>query len=256
MFAAIDEVLLGRAATDLTTVRASGDLQQRYDTKYVLNVDTALELLAVLDPQWRVLEVDRQRSTAYQSSYYDDPDFGLFHDHVQGRRLRYKVRTRRYGDDPTEMLEIKLKSGRGATDKRRLQRTAAFGSELTSVERQWLSDTLTNAYGRRPPAPLKYTLGLDYTRRTMFNPVSGERLTIDSGVVAHASSETAAPVGAGVVVEVKSAVWSCPTVRELHRHSIRPLTFSKYCAALAALHPELDQRARLRAQRSLDRYQT
>ncbi len=256
MFAAIDEILLRRATTDLDTLRASGDLQKRYDTKYVLAVGAAVELLQVLDPRWQVLQVDRKRSTAYQSSYYDDQDFGLFHDHVKGRRQRYKVRTRRYGNDPNEMLEVKLKSGRGGTDKRRMQRTVAFGTELTNVERQWLSDTVLDAYGRRPEAPLKYTLGLDYTRRTMFNPVSGDRLTIDSGIVAQADSGSASPVGDAVIIEVKSVGWACPTVRLLHGHSIRPLTFSKYCAALSALHPELDQRARLRAERSFARCQT
>jgi len=255
MTTVIDEALLNRPTTDLDTLRLAGDLQERYDTKYVLTAETAVELLELLDPNWRVLEVNHKRSTEYQSAYYDDQDFGLFRDHVQGRRLRYKVRTRRYGSDPDEMLEVKLKSGRGGTDKRRIQRTVAFGTELTIGERQWLSDTLLDAYGQRPQTPLKYTVGLDYTRRTMFNPVSGERLTIDSGVVATADCGTATPVGNGIVVEVKSLTWCCPTVRLLHRHSIRPLTFSKYCAALSALHPELDQRARKRAQRSFAHYE-
>lgn len=256
MFAAIDQNLLGRATTDLATLRASGDLQERYDTKYVLDLATAVATLELLDPNWQVLQVDRKRFTAYQSSYYDDQDFGLFRDHVMGRRLRYKVRTRRYGDDPDEMLEIKLKSGRGGTIKRRIQRAVAYGSELTNIERQWVSDTILDDYGRRPQTPLKYSLALNYTRRTMFNPVSGDRLTIDSGVVAEADCGRATPVGDAVVIEVKSVVWSCPTVRLLHRHRIRPVNFSKYCAAAAALHPELNQRARSRAERSFAHYRT
>lgn len=256
MFVAIEENLLRRDATDLDTLRASGDLQDRYDTKYVLNLDAALKVLDVLDSDWQVLQVNQKRFTPYESSYYDDQNFGLFRDHVMGRRLRYKVRTRRYGNDPDEMLEIKLKSGRGGTLKRRIQRTVAYGTELTNVERQWISDTLLDDYGRRPDNALKYSVGLHYTRRTLFNPVSGERLTIDSGVVAEADSGTATPVGDAVVIEVKSVVWCCPTVRLLHRNYIRPLTFSKYCAALSSLHPELNQRARSRAERSFGHYQT
>jgi len=256
MFTAIDQLLVCRDTTDLETLRASGDLQERYDTKYVLNLATAVEVLEILDRNWKVLQVDRERFTAYQSSYYDDQDLDLFHDHIMGRRLRYKVRTRRYGNEPDEMLEIKLKSGRGGTIKRRIQRTVAFGTELTNVERQWISDTILDDYGRRPESALKYTLGLNYTRRTMFNSVSGERLTIDSGVVAEADCGTATPIGDAVVIEMKSVVWTCPTVRLLHRHCIRPVNFSKYCAALAALHPELNQQARSRAERSLARLQT
>lgn len=256
MSTAIDSVLLRRPSVDLPTVRASADLQQRYDAKYVLPADIVAELLSQLDTRWRVLEVDGKRSTAYSSRYLDDDDFGLFRDHIKGRRLRYKVRTRRYGDDSREVLEIKLKSGRGATDKRRKQRASSLGSDLTSAERRWLSETVLEVYGRPVSASLRFSLALGYTRRTLFNADTGERVTIDSDLVATVGTESAAPVHEAVVVEVKGADWNGPTVRMLQQRSVRPLMFSKYCAALASLHPDLDQRARRRAQRSIAQYQT
>lgn len=256
MSAAIDEVLIRRLPIDLATVRADADLQQRYDAKYVVLADTAADLLASLDSHWHVLEVDGKRSTAYSSAYFDDEHFGLFRDHIKGRRLRYKVRTRRYGNDSSEMLEIKLKSGRGATDKRRKPRAGSVGVDLTSGERQWLSETVLDAYGRPVAASLGLTLALGYTRRTLFNASTGERVTVDSDLVATAGAMSAAPVGQAVVIEVKSVDWHGPTVRMLQQHSVRPLTFSKYCAALASLYPELDQRAGQRARRSVAQYQT
>lgn len=250
MLSSIDEALQRRPAIDLATVQAAGDLQHRFDAKYVLLDETARKAVELLDRDWHVLEVDRRRATSYRSAYFDDEQFGLFHDHVKGRRLRYKVRTRRYGAAAAEVLEVKLKSGRGATDKRRIQRRGPSGLELSVAEHKWISDTVDDAYGKRPVAPLRYALRLDYTRRTLFNTLTGERLTLDTGVVAESDAASAAPVGDAVVVEVKSTDWYGPTVRLLQHHSIRPLTFSKYCAALASLHPELDQRARYRAQRS------
>ena len=255
MSSAIDELLRRRPAISLAAIRAATDLQQRHETKYVVAAEIAVGLLGELDCDWQVLEVAGRRSTMYRSAYFDDENFELFRDHVKGRRLRYKVRTRRYGHDPGEMLEVKLKSGRGATDKRRVQR-AGHGAELTIDERQWISDTVVDAYGRRVVGPLRFALGLEYTRRTMVNQVTGERLTIDTGLTAEADSLAAAPVGEAVVVEVKSVDWFGPTVRLLQRQSVRPLTFSKYCAALASLHLDLDQRARQRAQRSFVQYQT
>lgn len=250
MSAAIDDVLRRRPATDLATVRGAGDLQHRFDTKYVLIAETAAEAVALLDQDWHVLEVDNRRATDYRSSYFDDEEFGSFSDHIKGRRLRYKVRTRQYGSDPGEVLEIKLKSGRGATDKRRVRRIGHPSPDLTDAERKWLADVVFDAYGKRTVAPLHNALALHYTRRTLFNPATNERLTIDTGLVAEAGNESAAPVGEAVVVEVKSVDWYGPTVRLLQQHAVRPLTFSKYCAALASLYPELDQRARQRAQRS------
>lgn len=254
MSTSIDEMLLQRPATSLEAIRDVDDLQERYESKYVVTADTAAEVIGALDLGWRVLEVAGRRSTAYRSSYFDDENFGLFRDHVKGRRLRYKVRTRQYENDPDEMLEIKLKSGRGATDKRRVARTGSFGTELTATERRWLSDMVFDAYGRRLESRLAFALGLGYTRRTMFNPAIGERLTIDTDLVAQAEGASAAPVGEAVVIEVKGVDWYGPTVRLLQRRSVRALTFSKYCAALASLHPDLDQRARHRAQRSFERY--
>lgn len=255
MISAVDEILRRRPTTDLATLQAAGDLQHRFDTKYVLTDEAAAVVATVLDRDWHVLELDNRRSTDYRSSYFDDEQFGSFRDHIKGRRFRYKVRTRRYGSDPDEMLEIKLKSSRGATDKRRLQRTGPLDPNLTDAERQWLSDVVFDAYGRRAVAELRYALSLHYTRRTLFNPATNERLTIDTGLVAEVAATSATPVGEAVVVEVKSVDWYGPTVRLLQQHSVRPLTFSKYCAALASLYPELDQRARQRAQRSFTQHQ-
>ena len=251
---ALDELLLRRPAIDLAAVKATTDLQQRHEAKYVLAADTVTDLVTALASDWHVLEVAGTRSTAYHSAYFDDENFGLFRDHVQGRRLRYKVRTRRYGDSPESLLEVKLKSGRGATDKRRLARDISAGPELNDDERRWVTDTVRGAYGNRVVGPLHRVLTLEYTRRTLVNPLTSERLTIDTGLTAsdpsNASISTTAPVGDAVVIEVKSSDWYGQTVRLLQHRLIRPLTFSKYCASLAALHPELDQRARQRAQRS------
>ena len=254
MSPSIDQMLLRRPATNLEAIRDLDDLQERYESKYVVTVATAADMVDALDPSWRVLEVAGRRSTAYHSSYFDDENFGLFRDHVKGRRLRYKVRTRQYENDPAEMLEIKLKLGRGATDKRRVTRTGSISTELTTAERRWVSDMVFDAYGRRLEGPLAFALGLGYTRRTMFNPATGERLTIDTDLVAEAEGASTAPVGEAVVIEVKGVHWYGPTVRLLQRRSVRTLTFSKYCAALASLYPDLDQRARHRAQRSFERY--
>lgn len=216
----------------------------------MLAPDPAAELLGCFGEDWQVVEVFGQRSTDYCSAYFDDENFGLFHDHVKGRRLRYKVRTRRYSNSPDQMLEVKLKSGRGATDKRRMARNGSVGSELTTEERQWVTDIVRGAYGHRTVGPLHHALALQYTRRTLVNPVTFERLTVDTGLIANGETSAAAPVGGAVVIEVKSIDWHGQTVRRLQQRSLRPIRFSKYCAALASLHPDLDQRARQRAQRS------
>lgn len=245
---AIDNALARLAPIDLPSLLSAAELQRRYDSKYLLTEAAVAQVVTALGPEWRVLEIDGNRSTRYTSTYFDDDRLGLFHDHLQGRRLRYKVRTRRYGEAAAEMLEIKLKSGRGATDKRRVQRIGTSPT-LTVAEREWLERAITDTYGDRPVPVLAPSLGLRYERRTLFNPSALERVTIDTDLSAEADGPHADPIGAAVVVEVKSAHWLGPTVRLLRARGLRPVSFSKYCTAVAALHPEVNQHMRKAALR-------
>ena len=93
-------------------------------------------------------------------------------------------------------------------------------------------------------------LGLHYTRRTLYNATTSERVTIDTNLASEATSGARSePIGTAVVVEVKSALWLGETVRFVRGQGLRPLSFSKYCTAVAALHPEADQRLRRAALR-------
>jgi hypothetical protein len=79
------------------TARDAG-LQTRLDRKYLLTADLLPDLLEQLDRDFDVLQIGGRRVSAYSSTYFDTPDLRSFRAHRQGRRDRFKVRTRTYLD--------------------------------------------------------------------------------------------------------------------------------------------------------------
>ena len=96
---ASDPVALGldalRGAT-LAEVDAAAALQHRVDRKYLLPIAVAAHLVASLADTHRVLDIDGRRTTDYRSTYFDTPGLLAWRAHAQGRRHRWKVRTRLY----------------------------------------------------------------------------------------------------------------------------------------------------------------
>jgi hypothetical protein len=95
-------------------------LQDRVDTKYVFGEAELPEVLAAMLPHYRVLEVNGMRGTKYSSLYYDTADLQHYKDHHNGRTFRSKVRFREYLGADLVFLEVKRKTGRGRTDKKRI----------------------------------------------------------------------------------------------------------------------------------------
>ena len=73
-------------------------LQARIDHTYLVPLERFAELAARLPDTYAVLEIEQLRGLAYESVYFDTPDLLTYRQHLQGRRRRYKVRTRAYLD--------------------------------------------------------------------------------------------------------------------------------------------------------------
>jgi hypothetical protein len=102
------------------------ELQTRIDRKCLVGESTLWELLDPLAPTVRVLEIEDRHSCHYQSTYVDTDNFALHSAAVQGRRKRFKVRSRTYGDDGPCFLEVKAKmpsSSRRSQPEHPAQRT-------------------------------------------------------------------------------------------------------------------------------------
>src|SRR5699024_259407 len=102
---------------DLEGMAERAALMTRTDRKYLVPAGLAAELVHDLADDLHVLDIDRQRTFAYRSLYYDTPELLSYRTAATRRRRRFKVRRREYVDAGTSFLEVKTRTGRGDTEK-------------------------------------------------------------------------------------------------------------------------------------------
>jgi hypothetical protein len=235
------------------------ELLTRVDRKYLLPCDLLPALMTGLDERFDVLQIDGRRVSAYTSTYFDSPDLSCFREHRQGRRRRFKVRTRTYLDSGDCWLEVKVKTAGGRTSKERRPYPAADTSWLTAEGREFVAEQLAERDACELDR-LEPSLVVDYQRSTLVATDGKARVTIDSGLTA-TSLATSSPPTAGrarqvaasrglLVVETKSANGMHAADRTMRSLGVRPQPMSKYCLATAALHPHLRPNPWLRAYRA------
>lgn len=234
---ALDAAVVDREPISLSDVVENAALQHRVDKKFLLTPEQFSEFTAYLGAEFHVLQIDGLRSFQYRSTYFDTPDFDQYRAHRQGRRKRYKMRSRTYVDTELCMFEIKTKGRRGATVKHRRQQAMTEASVLTPQNKAFAQQVLADEYGQEVPE-LQPVLHNSYVRATLVDPVNGERVTSD--VELRYSDGSAIVHGPEmVVVETKTSDGRGASDRALATLGIRPVSMSKYCLGVAALNPQL-----------------
>ncbi|MBK7182175.1 MAG: VTC domain-containing protein [Bacteroidetes bacterium] len=109
-------------------------LMDRTDTKFLFPVNSLHAILNEIKDQYRILEVNGNRISQYESLYFDTPDFDLFHQHRRGKLNRYKVRFRRYVESELNFFEIKFKNNKGRTIKDRVKQKQIDGTIQDKAE--------------------------------------------------------------------------------------------------------------------------
>jgi hypothetical protein len=223
----------------LADVLNEAALQVRVDRKYLVPIGAFVELVTRLSDRFAVLEIDGQRMFRYESVYFDTPSYGLYRQHVQRRRHRYKVRTRSYLDSGECSFEVKLKGNRSETIKARLPYGVADRGRLTGEAQAFLAEQLRAAYGIDTDDILQPALVTTYRRSTLTDPVAHERLTCDVGLRFFDATAAVDVLPDTVLVESKTAGRAGTADRVLRDLQVRPVQVSKYCVAAALLKPGL-----------------
>jgi hypothetical protein len=219
----------------LEDLNARAALLTRVDRKYIVDLQTLDELVDVLCKDFLVLEIDERRVFSYDTVYFDSPGLTAYHAHVQGRRLRFKVRSRRYVESDLHVFEVKLKGPRGTTDKRQLRVAAADHATLTDEAWSFASSVLREAYGRGLPDGMAPALAMTYKRVTFAAKDEAERMTWDFAL----SFGDAALSERHAIVETKTPRGRGLADRALLNLGARPVSCSKYCAGIGLTHPEV-----------------
>ncbi|MFF0191022.1 VTC domain-containing protein [Streptomyces sp. NPDC005244] len=221
----------------LAEIDAAAALQHRVDRKYLIPADSAARLIDLLSSTHHVLDIHGRRTTTYRSTYFDTRDLAAWRAHTQGRRRRWKVRTRLYAEDRLCRMEVKTKDGRGATVKHAHTIVPdAYGRLEAGTEAALFVDGVLLDGGIGVTSAALVPAGeVRYLRAALADLDAGTRLTLDGVLTCHREGRTAALDPGYVLVETKGTVRTAPADRHLLGLGARPVSISKYIVGLSLL---------------------
>lgn len=211
-------------------------LQNRVDTKFVMHERELYELISSVRNEYTVLEINGQRLQSYRTLYFDTDDFTMYRNHHNDWQSRYKVRCREYLNSGVAFIEIKHKTNKQRTIKKRIQ------TPLLITDLQAAADEFVREHCPHDVRELSPKLLNRFDRITLVSKKNVERLTLDVNLHFEANGQYF-NFPHLAIAEVKQAKFSFESdfVQQMREVGIRPMGFSKYCAGIAKGYPELKQ---------------
>lgn len=211
-------------------------LMARRDTKFLFRPEHLPVILKELSQHYHILEIDNNRMQHYASQYFDTDYFKFYLDHHNGKMNRYKVRYRKYIDSQLEFIEVKFKSNKGRTRKRRMKIGPAESQQikLSAAEEAFVNKKLGNYPGNLGPR-----LYVEYSRLALVDKEFKERVTIDAGLTYSAKGKKKKLLENVIIAEVKQDNFSTSSdfLRIMRKMRIQNVRFSKYCFGINLLYP-------------------
>ena len=204
-------------------------LMNRIDTKYVLSEDV---LPCLLDEAaaagYRVQLIDGVRACRYDTLYYDTALRDMYLAHHNRILTRQKIRTRCYVESGVTFLEIKNKSNRGRTRKKRIEIAPECFDNISHAEGV---GPFFAEHARYACEVLSPALSTRFVRITLVNGDLTERLTIDLDLhYRDMRSGRESTIERMAIVELKQDGRRASAIKDiLRRMRIMPLKVSKYC---------------------------
>ena len=213
-------------------------LMNRVDTKYLVTSDELLAILKGIHEHYYAQEAEGNRLSPYSTVYYDTPDLKMYTIHHDRHLVRDKVRVRTYVDSHLTFCEVKHKTNKGRTKKKRIE--VQQGTDI-------IHDPETSAFlAEKQPYPVESllpSLETAFDRFTLVNYEKTERLTIDCNCVFNnLVTGTTASMDPLVIMELKQDGRAHSLLKEvLFDLRIKPYKISKYCIGTAMTRPDVKQ---------------
>lgn len=202
-------------------------LMNRTDTKFIFTVNQFEMIMDEIKDHYRVLEVEGKRLSRYETLYYDTGKLDLYNEHHKGKLNRYKIRHRTYVESRIGFLEVKFKNNKGRTIKTRISKS--------DVPYTWEGESQDFLVKTLPfePSRLIPVMWVNYSRHTLVNKTSAERLTIDLDLE-FVKDEVTKTFHRLVIAEVKQEKRKPSLFMNImKKYHIREGSISKYCMGIA-----------------------
>lgn len=207
-------------------------LMDRFDTKFVLPVSYVPALLAGMQDNYNVLEINGLRISSYNTVYLDTHDYLFFNQHITGRNGRVKIRYRNYLSTGVTFLEIKKKTKKNKTVKWRTENILS-GNKFDESAVKFITKHLP-----LNTEELKPVLFNTFNRITLASYDPAERITIDLDLAFSIPDgrEKKLPLIAIAELKCEGLGSRSPFTSLAKSLSLYPTGFSKYCIGNAILY--------------------
>jgi hypothetical protein len=209
-------------------------LMNRIDRKYWFHIKQLEAILTEIVLEYDVLEINGHRLMEYRSAYYDTPDNQMYIKHHNRKLNRHKVRRRSYLITGDDFFEIKLKTNKRRTIKKRIS-TNFKAQAILEAEKEFLAEKTSFI-----SEELNCSLHNHFKRITLIHKDKLDRCTID---IQPRYWNKHGEIGFEnlVIFELKRGrnIKYSPMVSLLRKHKIRQRGLSKYCTGRSFLEPDL-----------------
>jgi hypothetical protein len=213
-------------------------LMNRIDTKFIINTNDLSSILEKAKDNYKVLKIDDKRNMTYRTIYFDTENFSMYLAHQNGKLNRYKIRTREYIMSNTKYLEIKLKSNKGKTIKKRIKiKPDQKKSQLISKKgKKFIKENSPFTYDELNPK-----LWINYSRMTLIHKKNKERITVDLNLTFknHTNNKIDLPYLTIIEVKQEHFFYNSDFIQLLHQAKIQPTRISKYCTGTVLLNKNI-----------------
>ena len=218
----------------LKELNSKADMLTRVDNKYIVKGALSTDSIKKLKEEFDVLAIDDKRTFGYENVYFDDAEV-CFQQHRQGKRQKFKARTRVYLDsEDLAFFEVKLAGKGRIIDKYRIPCSVSDHGTLPGHFNDFLKDRYSEQYNKKFDFKLVPTVKTAYRRITLVAKNGGERLTIDHNLslgVHDTSSDVPSSLS---IFETKSKNGNGIADKILRSESIpRVKGCSKFCLSMA-----------------------
>lgn len=198
-------------------------LMNRTDTKFAFNVNKIQDIFEKILPYYDVLEIDDKRIHSYKSLYFDTSDRKFYNDHHNQRVNRHKIRFREYVDSGLIYLEVKCKTNKGKTVKKRLK-VDKISKSLSIEQQEYVNNVIGDSL---KVMPIQW---INFSRITLVHKVQKERLTLDVNLD-YSNTNSSGDLRKIIIAEVKQERMSRASdfIRTTKEMGIFPMRISKYC---------------------------
>jgi len=209
-------------------------LLNRKDTKFIFLEINLPAILERIHPHYHILEIDGNYSFEYDNEYFDTDNLLLYNQHHNEKRKRYKVRFRRYSPTNKQYFEIKIKTNKNRTAKKRIE-VDEVPARLKGKFGSMVEDLL-----QLSPNEFSPKINIHFSRITLADINFQERLTIDTNLSVK-NGVSSKIFNDLVITEIKQSKYNPRSefMKVLREMRIPEMRFSKYCMGILHVYKDV-----------------